>query len=388
MSHPPLILHSADWHIDVKRKFKEHVDALTWMIVTGIERGVQLFLFAGDFAGLDAPHHLRTKEILALIKLFSLAATAAPTVVIPGNHDETEQFQIFEHLSLGENFHLCRQPTTEKIEVAGSLYAIRALPWLGRKTIYGYGEKLFTGKIENEETSRILTSLALNDVADGHLGRNILVSHYPVAGAVMGQVEVNSKHDTVLDVEALEDRFAYIALGHLHRRQSVRTRNPIRRAWYSGSPVPIDFSETSRRGCNLVIPGKDGPRVQFLPIPSWRMETVSLDDSTFPSGLASDYRGAYVRANVTIPSSGRFLKQQKFFKDIEVEIMKRGAFGVKINRLPAVTPERPPPTFMQERTLDDQIERVMDGKDYDRHTRERIHTALRSVREYRRTLAA
>ena len=386
MSDYPLVLHSADWHIDVKRKFKEHVDALIWMILTGIEKGVSLFLFAGDFAGLDAPHHLRTKEILALIKLFSLATSAAPTVIIPGNHDETEQFQIFEHLSLGANFHLYREPTTDTIEVNGTPYTIRALPWMGRKVIYGYGEKLFSGQIANEETSAILTNLAKEGVAPSRQGRNILVSHYPVVGAVMGQVEVNSKHDTTLGIDVLQRYYGYIALGHLHRRQSVKVVEGPRRAWYSGSPVPIDFSETSQRGCNVVVLDPAAPRVSFLPIPSWRMETVTLEDSTFPSGLAPDYRGAYVRANVTIPSSGRLLKQQKFFKSIEAEILRRGAFGVKINRLPAVTPEREPPAFVQERTLDEQIERVMDGRKYDQHTRERIHTALRSVREYRSSL--
>ena len=57
----------------------------------------------------------------------------------------------------------------------------------------------------------------------------------------------------------------YVALGHLHRAQSIPAQCPV---WYSGSPLPLDFSETDdAKSINLVeaIPGLPAA-IQTIPI--------------------------------------------------------------------------------------------------------------------------
>jgi exonuclease SbcD len=67
------------------------------------------------------------------------------------------------------------------------------------------------------------------------------------------------------------DGFSYVALGHLHGRQTL-----TRDMRYSGSPLPYSFSEKDhKKGSWLVEIGSDGTtRVEWVPAPVYKRLTV------------------------------------------------------------------------------------------------------------------
>lgn len=380
------LLHSADWHIDVKKRFQSHVNALLWMVAYGIEQNVDAFMFVGDFSGFDAPHHARTKEILALLDIYTLASSFAPTFLIPGNHDEAEQFQIFLKANISPNFHLILQPGLTQHEIAGEKVNLLALPWMGRKDIYNLdGSEV--NQIDNEDTGQRLLGFATRCLTDRPATRTTLaMAHFAVLGGYMGEVEVSSNHDITLDVSGFDALGVdYTALGHFHRRQSIPTGSTERRAWYSGSPVPLDFSESDPKGFNLVDITPSGTSVSKVLIPSWRMVTIDCDfDGKEVSGpLGDDYTGSFVRVNVNVPSDARLFQKTKAFAAVERGLKSRGALGIKINRLPMVSTGAPKPAFLKVATVEEKLAIALESRDYDIKSRERILTAFRTIRDRR-----
>lgn len=88
--------------------------------------------------------------------------------------------------------------------------------------------------------------------------RNILVAHQFVAGAVQCESEeVSIGGLDQVDVSVF-DGFDYVALGHLHRPQSV-TRETVR---YCGTPLKYSFSEVhDQKSVTIVeLKEKEGPQ--------------------------------------------------------------------------------------------------------------------------------
>src|SRR5207247_11156539 len=51
-------------------------------------------------------------------------------------------------------------------------------------------------------------------------------------------------YTTLFRSDCFPDSFDYVALGHLHRPQAASGRDTVR---YSGSPIPLSFSEAADR---------------------------------------------------------------------------------------------------------------------------------------------
>ena len=71
---------------------------------------------------------------------------------------------------------------------------------------------------------------------------NIMMAHLTVTGSALGGGEraAQSIFEYQVPASAFPAEAHYVALGHLHRRQSVNASCPVH---YSGSPIPIDFGE-------------------------------------------------------------------------------------------------------------------------------------------------
>jgi exonuclease SbcD len=70
--------------------------------------------------------------------------------------------------------------------------------------------------------------------------------------------------------------FRYVALGHLHRPQTVRGATNIR---YSGSPIAMGFSEANHQKSVCILDASDpDAQVRLVPIPVFqRLESISGD---------------------------------------------------------------------------------------------------------------
>jgi DNA repair exonuclease SbcCD nuclease subunit len=116
-----------------------------------------------------------------------------------------------------------------------------------------------------------LASMARQAKARG-LGA-VLVAHAEIAGYATEAGHSPAGRTRALSseawAEALGDAFDYIALGHIHRRQSWLDG----RLAYCGSPDRNNFGEPEEKGWNLVTLHEDFllPTVEFRPLPARRI---------------------------------------------------------------------------------------------------------------------
>ncbi len=246
------ILHTADWHIGQRlyerQRHDEHEQFLTWLLQTIKEHNIDLLLVSGDIFDTSLPSAEATNLYYKfLYKLYK--NTQAYTVIIAGNHDSARHLEApKEFLKMGR-IHVVGQATTSEecvvqIPPDDPKIAIAAVPYLSENELPHVS---FESDIDKTERYRQrLKDLYAKCVSQMPIQLpKILMGHLFVHN---GQ-EMNSERNiqiggsSAIQASDFPNGVDYIALGHLHRPQSINeTDFPIR---YSGSPIPLRFNEAT-----------------------------------------------------------------------------------------------------------------------------------------------
>jgi exonuclease SbcD len=100
---------------------------------------------------------------------------------------------------------------------------------------------------------------------------NVVLTHLTVTGAVFGggERQAQSIFEYHVPAAAFPAEAHYVALGHLHRRQSVPAPCPVH---YCGSPLRVDFGEVDSSPVVLLVEAAPGvpAKVTDVPITSAR----------------------------------------------------------------------------------------------------------------------
>src|SRR5260370_601215 len=95
---------------------------------------------------------------------------------------------------------------------------------------------------------------------------NVVMAHVTLLGGRGGGGERGGQ--STLDYELPARMFPatahYAALGHLHRHQEIPAACP---AYYSGSPLAIDFGEEANESVALIVTAAPGIRADVRPVP-------------------------------------------------------------------------------------------------------------------------
>jgi exonuclease SbcD len=190
-----------------------------------------------------------------------LAKTGAQIVIISGNHDNPRRLTAIKPLLSLTNIYTVAIPSrpadgglfkfqtknNEKVNIA-------LLPFLSQKGIVKADQLMHDdpgdySQTYADRTYKLIQHLC-QDMQDDSI--NLFAGHAMVHGGVLGGGE-RSAH-TIFEYSipstAFPPHLHYVALGHLHRAQRIPGQCPI---WYSGSPLPLDFSETDEeKSINLV----------------------------------------------------------------------------------------------------------------------------------------
>jgi exonuclease SbcD len=125
----------------------------------------------------------------------------------------------------------------------------------------------------DEMVRQIVTALA-----DGFSGDtvNLLMAHLTCIGGIFGGGERSAQSIFEYSVPAsiFPVSAHYVALGHLHRRQSLPAHCPVH---YSGSPIAVDFGEQDNTSVVCLVEASPSipARITDIPIASgWRLRTV------------------------------------------------------------------------------------------------------------------
>ena len=257
---PVRILHFADAHIDIANYGRHDPDtglpyrvvdflkSLDRIVDAAIDERVDLVIFAGDAYKDRNPQPTFQKAWGE--RMMRLSRAGIPTLLLVGNHDiapadhRAHTLQEYATLAVPHIF-VAEDMKLWGPDELGVPVQVLTLPWVMRSRFMARNE--MTGKtldeIHNAIVERIGESLhaTLASEVDPSLPL-ILTAHASIGGATYGSERmVMLGQDLLLSKSLVTDpRFDYVALGHIHKHQSLNHQPPV---VYSGSIERIDFGE-------------------------------------------------------------------------------------------------------------------------------------------------
>ena len=252
------LFHTSDWHLGQnlhgqERDF-EHASFLTWLLARLAERAPDVLLIAGDIFDTVNPPVKAQERLYDFIVGAHEQQPKLTIVMIAGNHDSGSRIELPAPLMRRLRTHalgrvLWLDDGTLNVDrlllplpdAKGKIRAwCLALPFLRPAEVTGptLGDNYLRGIGRVHEM--LIEAANLKREPGQAL---IAVSHAHMAG---GSVSEESERSLIIgNAEALPaslfgETITYVALGHLHKPQRVNGEERIR---YSGSPIPLSFSE-------------------------------------------------------------------------------------------------------------------------------------------------
>ena len=279
------VLHTADWHLGKRLEQYERTEEqqyfLDWLRQTIAGQQVDVLVVAGDIFDTGAPPNTALRQYYEF--LGKLRGTSCRTVVIiGGNHDSVstlnapkDLLRFFDVHVVGgvpEDFNEQVIPIRNgKGEVE---LVVCAVPFLRDKDV----RLSIAGESLSDLESRLRAGIiyhyqrlvapiqpykkqGIPVLATGHLfaqGASSTESEKDIHVGNLGQI----------GADGFPPEFDYVALGHLHRPQKV---NGVAHIRYSGSPIPLSFSEAgdTKQVVLLQFEGSQ-PVITEIPVPPVR----------------------------------------------------------------------------------------------------------------------
>jgi exonuclease SbcD len=252
------ILHTSDWHVGKvlkgQSRVEEHIAVLRQVVEIAQEHRPDLVVVAGDLYDTAAPTPDATR--LVTRALSALRNSGADVVAIAGNHDNGAALDALRSWADAAGITLRGsvrdRPADHIVEGrtrGGEAWRMVALPFLSQRYAIRATEMFDLSAAEATQTyadhvGRLLATLSEGFGATDRQEPtvNLVTAHLTVIGGTMGGGERDAHTIQAYAVPAtvFSPGTHYVALGHLHRAQSVLAPCPVH---YSGSPLAVDFGE-------------------------------------------------------------------------------------------------------------------------------------------------
>lgn len=245
------ILHTADWHLGLrlyKREIsEEHRAFFTWLTELIRERKIDVLLISGDVFDQANP----SNEARALYYNFlkQLIALKCKVIITGGNHDSpgilNAPREILELLDIHVIGSVRADIGEEIIDLGEAVVA--AVPFLREPDIHALTRDTTYDDRRLQIRDGIRRHYEKVALACGHFTVPLIaMGHLYAAGSSSSDSEkmIQLGNQSPVASDDFPDCFDYVALGHIHKPQRVNALDHIR---YSGSPVPLSFSERDDR---------------------------------------------------------------------------------------------------------------------------------------------
>jgi exonuclease SbcD len=266
------ILHTADWHLgkrlEQSERTDEHQAFLNWLIQTLKTENIDVLIVAGDIFDTGSPSNTAFEQYYSFLRQVK-DTPCREVIIIGGNHDSISTLNAPQALLKYFNVHIIggvpEEFTDQVIEIRNAAGAIElvvcAVPFLRDRDI----RLSVAGETAEERESRIKEGICAHyHKFKPHIGQYksdhipvIATGHLFAAGSSTSDSEKEIHVGNLGQVggDQFPVEFNYVALGHIHRPQLINKMNHIR---YSGSPIPLSFSETDDRKQVIVLEFKNG----------------------------------------------------------------------------------------------------------------------------------
>jgi exonuclease SbcD len=304
------LIHTADWHLGQRfhgqERHTEHRAFLVWLLDTLEQRRADALLVAGDVFDVVNP----SLQAQALLYEFIVSAherlPRLDIVLIAGNHDSGNRIELPAPLMRRLRTHaLGRVSWLDDGELDAERLLVPltdsdgetrawclALPFLRPAEVTGSG---IAAANTRNGSDPIQHDPARNDSVQNDSGQNdyvsgisrvheqlidaarrrrepgqalVAMSHAHLQGAAVSEASerpIVIGGEESISAALFPPEIAYVALGHLHRAQQVGEA----RIRYSGSPLPLDFSEVAypHQVLDVTLDGDALAAVDAIPVP-------------------------------------------------------------------------------------------------------------------------
>lgn len=257
------IMHLSDLHIGKKvneySMLQDQIYILKEILRIIDNEKVETVIIAGDVYDRSLPPN----EALELFDefLYQLSSRNVNVFVISGNHDSPERISYGGRMMTENKIFLSPvydgnvKPITLNDDYGEVNFYL--LPFVRPADIRRYFPD------ENIENYTDAVKVAIDNMNVDFNERNILVTHQFVTGAELSESEDIIVGGTDNVSGEVFDGFDYVALGHIHREQTVGKDN-IR---YCGTPLKYSFSEAKHIKSVTILDFNDKGNIEYSKIP-------------------------------------------------------------------------------------------------------------------------
>ena len=295
------VLHVADLHIGVEnygqfdvvrgmhQRLIDFLDSLDTTVDYAIAQRVDLVLIAGDMFKNRSPMPRHQSEFAARIR--RLHDHGIPVLMLVGNHDvapgrdSANSVSVYEGLKY-EGVTVARRLEVQRYTTTNGALAVIAVPWLMREIFVSNNDHLrMLGLADQEQEMERLVGEYIQKQVDVLMAEDaqrpiIVTYHGTVSGAVSGfERQLVLGRDIQLPQSVLcPQGVDYVALGHVHKHQVLRTTPPM---VYAGSIDRIDFGEINEtKGfVHVQFDGKE-TTYAFIPLQTRPFVEIEVDVKT------------------------------------------------------------------------------------------------------------
>jgi exonuclease SbcD len=352
------ILHFADLHLGVETygridpatglssRLSDFLAALDQLVEYALGNDIDLVLFCGDAYRSRDPSQTYQREFARRIR--RLSGDNIHVFLLAGNHDlpnamgRATSVEIFDTLTI-ENVTVANAPQTHRVETRKGAIQIVALPWVryGRLLSRDDAKNLSLDQL-NKKIEDILTNW-LNvqiESLDPHLPA-ILAGHLAHSEAVVGTEKIMTvgRDYFMMRSNIANPAFDYLALGHMHRRQTIDNPVPV---VYPGSLQTIDFGDEDQEKGFYVVELDETASVrkrlksyEFHPVAARRFLTIKVDANTdnptetvLHAIAKNDVKESIVRLQIKVSAEKEALLQENELR----KALKEAYFVAAINK--------------------------------------------------------
>ncbi|MGQ9897478.1 MAG: exonuclease subunit SbcD [Acidobacteriota bacterium] len=289
------LLHTSDWHLGIAlgqcSREEEHKRFLNWLLETLKDQAVDALLITGDIFDTANPPATAQRLYYDFLAQCHSQLPELDIVIIGGNHDSAGRLdapaELLNRLRVwvigglvtdqgDRDFERLVVPLSDKTgKVAAWCVAVPFIRPLdvgaaadfrqGAQELY---QKAFACARQKRQPEQAL-------VATGHaflVGGSLSDTERPIQCGYLN----------ALPAALFPDDVAYVALGHLHKAQTVAGRASVR---YSGSPLPLSFTERNYEHQVVLVDleGEKTTRIEPILIPQTRqLLRIPSDRSAAP----------------------------------------------------------------------------------------------------------
>lgn len=322
------ILHTSDWHLGCSLHGIDRTDELLEQVervcCIARENSVDVLLVAGDIFERPLPRQRLHEITLKLAgKLSPLIRDGVRVILLPGNHDFRDHFQMMKavlELECGSTERVRVVAGYDHFEWDGVQFV--ALPYPEREALEK-NDQLIAQEVDRSRRNYDL-SAALSEVVRNVTARldpakpAVFATHILIKGvAAPSARELGYREDICLARESLPQNVSYIALGHIHQTHRIEHVIPC---WYSGSFDRMDLGERRDNKSVLLVEIEDsGPaKVTPLPIEASRFDDLTISSSALESFAESyaERERTYVRITIECQPGDNLLQLRRRIKDL------------------------------------------------------------------------